>query len=327
MNTIKQIYLKDLKTKKVWVFCEKICEKLVEEINSFKNEIKNISVKSENLSLEKILEIVEKNNGKTEKLLFIKKDFPSFEEILNISEKEFLAQTWWKTELKNIFWHINPKIFEKYKKFFKEEYKNFFEKLLYFIENKKAERIHIFTDYEKGFLEEELLTASWAKDTILISNNFWFEKQKASKKDVSLIEDYIKQNSNIKPRNKEYIEKNIDNFYILKIDNIAIWIFEIKKLWKNFIEIWALALSNRWQNRWLWKITNEFIINNFSEYNQIFVTPNEILKIILKKLNLEKFNKKTWEKILDDRLEKMLDDNKKDWKNREMFIYIIKKIW
>ena len=93
-------------------------------------------------------------------------------------------------------------------------------------------------------------------------------------------------------------------------------------MWKNFIEIWALALSNRWQNRWLWKITNEFIINNFSKYNQIFVTPNEILKKILNKLNLEEFNKKIWEKILDDRLEKMLNDNKKDWKNREMFIKI-----
>ncbi len=320
-NNTKQIYLKSLETKKVWVFCNwGICENLASEIDSFQNKIEEISLNSEKLELKNIIKIVEKNNGKKDKLLFIKKDFKNFKEMLNITWEEFFKQTWWKIELENIFWHINPIVLDKFWKFFKQEYLDFFEKLLVLIADEKVQRIHIFTDYKEGFLEEELLTASWAKDTILVSNNFEFEKEKANINHIGFIEDYIKQNPNIKPRTKEYIEENIDSFYILKIDNIAIGIFELKKIWEKVIEIWALALSERWQKRGLWKLTNEFIINNFSEFNQIFVTPNDALASILLKLWLEEIKQKFWNKIFDERFEKMLEDNKKDGKNRKLFV-------
>ena len=318
-NFIEEKYLKDLQNKNIWIFCDwKICKNLISEINFFKYKIANIWVENISLELDNIIKIVEKNNLLNEKLLFIKENFPKLEDMINISKKDFFNQT--KTNIEDIFWHINSYNLEKYSKFFKKDFFIFFKKLLDLIEEKKVKRIHIFTNYKKGFLAKELLTASWAEETILVSNNFWFTKQKASKKDIFFIEEYIKENPNIKPRSREYIEKNIDNFYILKIDDLSIGIFEIKKLWEEIIEIWALALSKRWQKRGLWKITNEFIINNFLDKNQIFVTPNEALAWILLNLNLKEINWKTWNIIIDKRFEKMLLDNKNDNKTRRFFI-------
>lgn len=188
-------------------------------------------------------------------------------------------------------------------------------------------------------LYNELFTLywEWNWDWVLLSLDYKLEIEKlknASEKELlflySILEDLSKNNWFVKHKDFEYIEENINNFYVYKIDWASIGMFEVKELWNFSKEIWTVILDQNFQWGGIWYRMIEKIIelkkrHEYKYFNFIIVTWNDNLKNILsKQKDIISINNDIISKDinLEERYNLMLKENKEDLKNREMFIIL-----
>jgi len=111
------------------------------------------------------------------------------------------------------------------------------------VEAWNVSRVHVLPAGRKNAIKHELFSIEGSGT--LIGNNFWNpEIQAATEDDEDIILWVLKSSKSLylKTRSKQYIQENITNFHIAKIDNIPVWCVEIISIDSNTIELWALAV-------------------------------------------------------------------------------------
>lgn len=125
----------------------------------------------------------------------------------------------------------------------------------------------------------------------------------ANKKNIWEIYDLISPNfwEWVKERNLEYLEKNIENFLVLKWNWKILWCLEKIFYAENFLEVWCFVVLEDFSGLKLWeKMLEKFLEYNFEE-NIFLVSDNErLIKILLKNWFSEDFPE-----ILEDRKKKV----------------------
>jgi N-acetylglutamate synthase-like GNAT family acetyltransferase len=129
-------------------------------------------------------------------------------------------------------------------------FKGIIEKICQKIEQSEINRIHI-VPAGKYSLKHELFSLEGTGT--LIANDFSETMESvASAEQVRIVSDilqpYIKRGL-IKPRDRNYVEKNRKKFYIAKIDDIVVGCLEKIDLDRTTIELGALAVATRFRNQ------------------------------------------------------------------------------
>lgn len=254
--------------------------------------------------------------------------------VIYLTKKTISWLIYWKKEKLN---YINPTIIDK----IDIKWKNWviIKKILWLLENNTVNRFHFVNILKNNALYNELFTLywEWNWDWVLLSLDYKLEIEKlknASEKELlflySILEDLSKNNWFVKHKDFEYIEENINNFYVYKIDWASIGMFEVKELWNFSKEIWTVILDQNFQWGGIWYRMIEKIIelkkrHKYKYFNFIIVTWNDNLKKILSKQeDISSINNDIISKDinLEERYNLMLKENKEDLKNREMFIIL-----
>jgi N-acetylglutamate synthase-like GNAT family acetyltransferase len=130
------------------------------------------------------------------------------------------------------------------------------------IESQSIERIHIIPA-GKRCIKNELFSLEGSGT--LIANNFneTFHRI-ATESDIRIISSILKHyrgEGYLKPRDKAYVTKNKDCFYVARIDDIIVGCAEQIAIDKNTIELGSLAVSVRFRKQQL----GQFIIHEFEK--------------------------------------------------------------
>lgn len=129
------------------------------------------------------------------------------------------------------------------------------------IEKWNINRVHVLPWWKENAIKHELFSLEWV--WTLIWNDFWSPLvDKASIWTENIIQWILssnKKNKYLKPRSKEYILENIENFRIAYIDGIPVWCVEIIRIDENTIELWALAVVHSFLSLKIWKALIDFV--------------------------------------------------------------------
>jgi N-acetylglutamate synthase-like GNAT family acetyltransferase len=153
-------------------------------------------------------------------------------------------------------------------------YKNILEKICSKIEHGKYERVHILPA-GKNTVKHELFTVEGSGT--LIANNFnEVFSRLASDEEASIIAGILassKREGYLKPRTLEYIQKQRQNFYVTKIDEIIVGCAESKRINTDTVELGALAISTKFRNQRVAVFTvNAFIAEMANQGYRRFVS-------------------------------------------------------
>ncbi len=254
------------------------------------------------------------------------------DKVIYLTKKTITWLIYWKKEKLN---YINSSILNKVD----IKWKNgiVIKKILWLLENNIVNRFHFVNILKNNALYNELFTLywEWNWDWVLVSLDYKLEIEKMKNVSeiellflYSILEDLSKNNWFVKHKEFSYIEENINNFYVYKIDWASVGMFEVKELWNFSKEIGTVILDQNFQWGGIWYRMIEKIIElkktyEYKYFNFILVTWNKSLKNIFLKeedINLIKNDIISRDIDLERRYDLMLKENKEDWKNREMFI-------
>jgi amino-acid N-acetyltransferase len=118
------------------------------------------------------------------------------------------------------------------------------------IEERHCERVHILPA-GKDTIKHELFTVEGSGT--LIANNFIEEfRQVQTDEEVAIVHRILtmyKRTGFLKPRSKQYLSKNRDQFYVTAIDGIVVGCVERKAIDNRTVELGALAIAARFRNQ------------------------------------------------------------------------------
>jgi len=139
-------------------------------------------------------------------------------------------------------------------------FNNIFDIICYKIEQNENLRVHILPAV-KNAIKHELFSIEGSGT--MIANNF-HEKfsNKINQQEIRIIVNILKSykyQGFLKPRSKEYIKSNIDNFYVAKIDDVIVGCAEKLEINSECIELGSLAVSTKFRSQQI----GFFIINSF----------------------------------------------------------------
>lgn len=129
-------------------------------------------------------------------------------------------------------------------------YKDTMNRLCEKIEAGECERIHILPA-GKNTIKHELFTVEGTGT--MIADNFIEEfRQVHTDEDVAIVHRILtmyKRSGFLKPRSKEYLERNRHRFFVTAIDGIVVGCLEQKLVDEKTVELGALAISTRFRNQ------------------------------------------------------------------------------
>jgi len=129
-------------------------------------------------------------------------------------------------------------------------FKNTLNRLCEKIESGHCERIHILPA-GKNTIKHELFTVEGTGT--MIADNFVEDfRQVQTDEDVAIVHRILamyKRGGFLKPRSKEYLNRNRHNFYVTSIDGIAVGCVEQKVVDAQTVELGALAISTRFRSQ------------------------------------------------------------------------------
>jgi GNAT superfamily N-acetyltransferase len=204
-------------------------------------------------------------------------------------EKEGLSRLW--------IWNIN--------------FRNSLLQICEAIEKWNIHRVHVLPWGKKNAIKHELFSLEWV--WTLIWNDFWNPDIRHSLEwDENIIKWILesnKWNKYLKPRSKEYIEKNVTQFRIAYIDWIPVGCVEIIQEDENTIELWALAVVHSFLRLKIWMTLIEYVKQYAKShwFGIISLTNNEKLQKIYYSIWFkndenwkynERANKSPWVKLL-----------------------------
>ena len=104
-------------------------------------------------------------------------------------------------------------------------------------------RAHILDAWKKSSIRNELFSIEWS-GTLLGKDFGNPDVSNAELNEIESVFGILKWDKSwlIKPRSKEYIFENIQNFLIARIDGIPVWCVERKVIDNESIELWALCV-------------------------------------------------------------------------------------
>jgi amino-acid N-acetyltransferase len=159
-------------------------------------------------------------------------------------------------------------------------FKGVLERICARIDSGHYERVFILPA-GKNAIKYELFTIEGVGT--LIANNFVERFQPvATEDDVHLIDGILKlykSEGYLKPRTKEYLVEQRDNFYVTTIDDIVVGCVEKKQIDACTVEIAALAISTRFRNQRVGVFTVQAFIeelrkNGFVRFISLTNNPN-----------------------------------------------------
>ena len=142
--------------------------------------------------------------------------------------------------------------------------KSVLERICSRIDGGQYDRVHILPA-GKNSIKHELFTIE-GYGTLIANNFVEFFHQATTDGDVALIEGILKLYANegyIKPRPKEYLIENKNNFYITRIDEIVVGCVEKKLIDTRTVEIAALAISTKFRNQRVGVFTVQAFLETF----------------------------------------------------------------
>jgi len=129
-------------------------------------------------------------------------------------------------------------------------FKDVLQRICQKIDTGNYDRVHILPA-GKHAIKHELFTIEGSGT--LIANNF--EEQFVpieTREEIEIVTGILnmyKHEKFLKPRNKTYIKKNQEHFYVTKIDGIIVGCVEKRELNAETVEIGALAISTKFRNQ------------------------------------------------------------------------------
>jgi amino-acid N-acetyltransferase len=129
-------------------------------------------------------------------------------------------------------------------------FKSILDKICHKIDTGGCERVHILPA-GKHTIKHELFTIEGSGT--LIANNFEEEfAPVATMEEIGIVTGILslyRHENFLKPRNKAYLQRNRNNFYVVKIDGIIVGCAEKSVLDRQTVEIGALAISTKFRNQ------------------------------------------------------------------------------
>ncbi len=156
------------------------------------------------------------------------------------------------------------------------------------IEEGLCERIHILPA-GKNTIKHELFTVE-GSGTMIANNFVELFRQVQTDEDVAIVSRILtmyKSGGFLKPRSKQYLSRNRNNFYVTIIDGIAVGCVEQKVINQYTVELGALAISTRFRSQRIGVFTvNAFISLMAQEGFTSFIslTKNPRLKALFQQL-------------------------------------------
>lgn len=114
----------------------------------------------------------------------------------------------------------------------------------------------------------------------------------------------------VKERSLEYLEKNIENFFVLKSNWKILWCLEKIFYTENFLEVWCFVVSKDFSGLNLWeKMLEKFLEYDFEENIFLVSDKEKLIKILLKNWFSENFPE-------------ILESRKKESPKKKIFVKI-----